>query len=142
MIYFHLDDFIRDECGLVIGQASLKCSYSSGFGVEYCPIEDMHSAMGDQLAKLSDTIWNADNSPLMQFTGLLDKDIRETYEGDVVELHSCGIPIFRSVVTFEIGVFGVTDKRSGVVPVFRNLSYYEQFRVIGNIFENPELLKQ
>lgn len=77
---------------------------------------------------------------LQEFTGLLDKNIQEAYEGDIVELYSCGSPIFRSAVTFEIGVFGVADKRGGVVPVFRNLSYYEQFRVIGNIFENSELL--
>jgi uncharacterized phage protein (TIGR01671 family) len=141
MIYFHLDDFIRDECGLVVGQASLHCSASLGFSVEYYPIENMDSAMGDQLAKLSDTIWGADNSPLMQFTGLLDRDIREAYEGDIVEIYSCGAPIFRSVVTFEIGVFGVVDSRNSIGPIkFRNLSYYEGFRVLGNIHENPELL--
>jgi len=140
MIYFHLDDFIRDECGLVVGQVSLQSSYQKGYCVEYCPVEQPSNALPDQLTKLSDTIWSANNSPLMQFTGLQDSNGREIYEGDIVELYSCGAPIFRSAVTFEIGVFGVADKRDSVVPIFRNLSYYGQFRVLGNIYENPDEL--
>ncbi|MER0467827.1 YopX family protein [Bacillus cabrialesii subsp. cabrialesii] len=73
-------------------------------------------------------------SPLMQYTGLKDKNGREIYEGDIILEHN-------------------TDTKFVVKYDNRHASYYldlgigdgafmvGDLEIIGNIYENPELLK-
>jgi len=81
--------------------------------------------------------------PYMQFTGLLDKSGVEIYEGDIVkysafneqkELQNYINPIFweQNFASFSVG-----NEHS-----FWALSTCEDVEVIGNIYENPELLKK
>ncbi len=84
-----------------------------------------------------------EGAPVMQFTGLKDKNAKEIYEGDVVrtpddwELYGmAGGTIYQ--VRFSGGGFRAsTDPRRGQ-------GYWmedgKDFEVIGNIYENPELL--
>lgn len=94
-----------------------------------------------------------DNVIIMQSTGLKDKNGKEIFEGDVVSRNS-GMP---SVVEFGKWIyeedFGYKIKNIGF---YLNSSYdddeffqamdYEDIRknyeVIGNIYENPELLEE
>jgi uncharacterized phage protein (TIGR01671 family) len=84
--------------------------------------------------------------PIMQFTGLKDKNGKEIYEGDILNLHYpiVGLDIKDEylslivVINFDGGSFwfnggGYTDC---------NWHFYnsEDREVIGNIYENPELL--
>lgn len=64
---------------------------------------------------------------LMQFTGLHDKDGKEIYEGDIVR-HAHG--------DFEVSWLNV-----GWTP-FMSWHSGDQYEVIGNIYENPELIAQ
>lgn len=72
------------------------------------------------------------NGPIMQFTGLLDKNRKEIYEGD----------IFKHDESYA--------KYSGLKEIFivqdiRHLGIEKDFahgEIIGNIYENPELLKE
>jgi len=75
------------------------------------------------------------NSVLMQFTGLQDKNGKEIYEGDIVE-GSTQDDYPRSVIGFEDGSFVIQQ-----APLAKwKVSHFE-LTIIGNIYENPELLK-
>ncbi len=78
----------------------------------------------------------------MQFTGLLDKNGKEIYEGDIL---FCGG--FRDSVEIGLATGKATDSAYGVIwSDSKNLVTKpdlvdERFEIIGNIYENKELLK-
>lgn len=75
---------------------------------------------------------------LMQFTGLKDKNGKHIYEGDVVKCHDhpTGIDDCITSVGFQEGCF--VAKANGLALNVYGTAWTE---VIGNIWENPELLK-
>jgi uncharacterized phage protein (TIGR01671 family) len=86
--------------------------------------------------------------PLMQYTGLKDKDGKEIYEGDIVESFRFDDPEFRSEVFYKNGAFGYKSYVWEVFISFASNENYkwrddksENIKVIGNIYENPELLE-
>jgi len=72
-----------------------------------------------------------------QFTGLKDKNGKEIYEGDVLAWEGS-----KGDVTFSQGSFRVLDTTS-IADRYRPISVYdlETAEIIGNIYENPELIK-
>ena len=70
------------------------------------------------------------NSTIMQFCGLLDKNGKEIYEGDVVQTENTVV----GQITFYSGHF-MLDVGKGV-----RMYISDEYEVIGNIYENPELL--
>lgn len=76
---------------------------------------------------------NLDNLRIMQYTGLKDKNGKEIYEGDIV-LRSWGITIAANKRIEEVKDMGFELKLS----IIESGGITE---VIGNIYENPELLK-
>lgn len=74
----------------------------------------------------------------MQYTGLKDKNGKEIYEWDFVKGKTIMGTEYTSVVFFSRGSF--------MLSIFeREISYLERdectFEVIGNYYENPELIK-
>ncbi|WP_117017100.1 YopX family protein [Aeribacillus pallidus] len=71
---------------------------------------------------------------IMQYTGLKDKNGREIYEGDIVVVHEGEDVKWTHHVEFFHGGFWVTDENClGAINEF--------CEVVGNIYENPELLE-
>jgi len=118
---------------------------------------------------------NKNRFEIMQFTGILDKNGVEIYEGDIVEVKYKNTDKFIGSIFYEIrfASYMVTSPHScygvesfgthtnedikGVWDDKRQLYYEElkaeglegfykycekRYKVIGNIYENPELLKE
>jgi uncharacterized phage protein (TIGR01671 family) len=74
------------------------------------------------------------DKPLMQFTGLFDKNGKEIYEGDILKIFNKNYE-----VKFNISVSGM--KVDYGYPVIHNGPAPHWVEVIGNIYENKDLLK-
>lgn len=80
---------------------------------------------------------------LMQYTGLKDKNGTEIYEGDIVEVIFDGkLRIFQVVFDLSELDFKATNGTEHYGNNFEYLTCCDEVRIIGNIFENPELLKE
>ena len=77
---------------------------------------------------------------LMQSTGLKDKNGVEIFEGDVLYYIPFESHINDSIVVFEKGSFCKKMLRNGKLTSVRFIDS-EEYEVIGNIHENPELLE-
>lgn len=76
---------------------------------------------------------------LGEFTGLKDKNDKEIYEGDIVSFRDNLNPVglIEGYVIFEDGSSLI---QTDVTSHYRWIDY-EDLKVIGNIYENPKLLK-
>ncbi|MDK4524971.1 YopX family protein [Fusobacterium necrophorum] len=72
---------------------------------------------------------------LMQYTGLKDKNGKEIYEGDIVVWIDSGGNKRQNKVFFKQGAFRICN-------LCFEISEYGELEVIGNVYENPELLKE
>lgn len=81
---------------------------------------------------------------VMQYTGLKDKNSKEIYEGDIVN-HGDNYP---SIVRFGIKSYGFELEEPGYDDEGYGSRWHEfiyltsPIEVIGNIYENPELLER
>lgn len=76
---------------------------------------------------------------LMQYTGLKDKNNKEIYEGDILKLRdNHGIQLVK--YHDEWSAFIVESQKDTSVGVLGLYFDKEDFEIIGNAYENPELL--
>lgn len=80
----------------------------------------------------------------MQYTGLKDKNAKEIYEGDIVDLWpDQNDKIWHRVIEYDTAAFHSRAIHTNANhPLhFHKYSPNKDWVVIGNIYENPELLK-
>jgi len=108
------------------------------FDENFCYIKTRHVEDENQ--------FDMNGTPIMQYTGLKDKNGKEIYEGDILKI-TCKFELRKGI---EIDVvewvdscisFGCSDWL--LYELASNHEDGEQeFEVIGNIYENPELLEE
>lgn len=117
------------------------------------------------LSYLNNTVFACEEFILMQFTGLHDKNGKEIWDGDILKPvfpYSNLISHLAQVVTWEKssasfvlfnsysksigcycirGFLGGKDRPSELDGRYSSSNVCEEFEVLGNIYEHPELLK-
>lgn len=95
----------------------------------------------------SHTVWeyteiNPEN--LCQFTGLCDKNGKKIWENDILMAHlDESYPEDVTYETIEWGVAGWVGHETGSIDrKYIDKFDLEHFEVVGNIFDNPELLQE
>lgn len=98
----------------------------------------------DKYAECWETDQEGERFILCQYTGLKDNEDREIYEGDIVKAISFArwIGVVKYSDENQAFIFDDLDKKyRGKSTVFMN-QFDDGFEILGNIYENPELLKE
>ena len=83
------------------------------------------------------TDFNVNEETIGQYTGLKDKNGQKIFEGDIVKAFYFEKEVIGKI-EFIYGTFALTN--SGISD--NQLFIFEKLEVIGNIYDNPELLKE
>jgi len=111
-----MNRFVTDECYIRASDGELF-SYEADYGGTFSSHEKLEKV----------------NGVLVRWTGCYDKNRTPIYEGDIVEIGDR-----KKEVIFNIGMFYIDENYGDIVPISEVDNI---IKVIGNIFENPELLK-
>lgn len=99
--------------------------------------------LGASACSKDDLIDQSDKLEVMQYTGLKDRNGKEIYEGDIIDQK------YKWRVVFEDGAFwgtstlgGTLWKKALVISILKHrITAKCPCEILGNIYENPELLK-
>ena len=92
----------------------------------------------------------SDYEYLMQFTGLLDKNDVKIYEGDIITYNMIGWDEkinekynnqFKGIIVYNWDKFQIKYSDTKLSKCYHYLNKAQKMKIIGNIYENPELIK-
>jgi uncharacterized phage protein (TIGR01671 family) len=119
------------EWDYVIDTMWHKCIESNGHGI---------LGSGGTEAKFEVGGYAIEEDDLMQFTGLKDRNGKEIYEGDIL----CNPNQLKGIVVYYEAGFHLEAKRKNgniwYMPL--NLGMLRNKEIIGNVYENPELINK
>ncbi|MDG9380944.1 YopX family protein [Streptococcus pneumoniae] len=138
---------------------SVKCMFFQDSEIEEFELND--TLMNDYITAYPDEI------ELMQSTGLFDRNGKEIFEGDILKFNDewneyCHegyvdgsvegvnyVEVVRSEICFEFGKTKYPDSSLFILMEDEQLNFKDfiksedfEFEIIGNIYENPELLEE
>ena len=114
-----------------------KVKFRAWDGIEKKMVYDVIIANGKAFYKLPSGLPGGVISPEpLQFTGLHDKNGKEIYKGDMVK-DRAGL----GEIIFEEGQFVIRWLFENTKETWQMDRKFKDSEVIGNIYENPELLK-
>ncbi|MBQ3690162.1 MAG: hypothetical protein II937_09955 [Bacteroidales bacterium] len=164
---FKYDDGEQGNVEWVYGYYTQKTTYVEPFGLGECTVE--HFINVNCIEQSSEFEWyvtdfckqcdveddyhnvfDNDNVPVSsdtvcQFTGLKDCNGEEIYEGDIIKTSNNYVtPALEmvEVVTFRRGQFLLCTDKGLITEDLINACQFHKATVIGNIHDNPELLKE
>ena len=90
------------------------------------------------------SISDLENIEVLQFTGLQDRNGKEIYEGNILKYNFPYDGRLKHVSPVKFleteASFGIKDRYENEIPLYR-ITANNYFEVVGNIYENPELLE-
>lgn len=106
---------------------------------------DNKTAKNQVVPNKSNKIYGLDDIELMHYTGFKDKNGIEIYEGDIVELSRCD----NNYCSLKSGEFGIVRFKFGKMMIEPEnmksccclMGNFSNCLVVGNIYENKELLR-
>lgn len=96
------------------------------------------SLFNDNITKMQCCFYEVDSKTVGRYTGLTDKNGVKIFEGDIVDILAENEEI--GTIVFDEGAFIVSA--DGFCLDFQNNIDSTNLEVIGNIYDNPELLKE
>jgi uncharacterized phage protein (TIGR01671 family) len=78
-----------------------------------------------------------------QFTGLTDKNGKKVFEGDIIEVITCGFNSekFTTSIVFSDCAFRMKNGRNLFYFGQKNMTTMDDARIIGNIHDDPDLME-
>ena len=95
--------------------------------------------VGDKYANIvekdTEVLYSVSTKTIGQYTGLIDKNGRKIFEGDIVDC----LEFYGEVYYDPEGCFDLRDNTPEMCGGF--IGDYNSLEVVGNIYDNPELLE-
>lgn len=104
----------------------------------YLTIEPRGLAIKEPYVNAASNIWHIDTKTVGQYTGLNDKNGIKIFEGDILKFFNDNSTYY-DVAYFETDCRWIIRKKGGILTDLDDFAH-KFMSVVGNVYDNPELL--